>query len=222
MKASRRPLSRTIAAGFLLAMVLPSPSIAAITLYTDKSAFLAALAPGYYTEADLANNPSQPTYSGSGFSFVMSDVGDFAGAPPGGNDLTTTTDTASLNFAFGSGIKAFGAYFYSSDDGGDFANGNIEIKVKNGLEQTYATPGNAPSPTSATSFYGFIADTELTTASVKTLSSTPGALRYPTVGTVIVGTTGGGSTPAPAPLPLLGAAAAFGASRRLRRRLMVR
>lgn len=196
--------------------------MAAITLYTNKASFLAALAPGFYEETDLNNNPSQPNYSGNGFGYVMSDVGDFAGAPPGGTDLTTITDTASLNFAFNPGIKAFGAYFYSSNDGGNFAIGDIEIKVNNGLEQVYATPANAPSPSSSTSFYGFISDTNFTTASVKTLSSVPGNLRYPTVGSVIVGTTGGGSTPAPAPAPLLGAVAAFGASRRLRRRLLVR
>jgi len=209
----------SVAAGLVLVAALPLPSMAAITLYTNKASFLTALTPGFYEETDLANNPSQPNYSGSGFAYVMSDVGDFMGATASG-DLTTTADTASLNFTFNAGIKAFGAYFYSSNEDGNFAIGDIEIKVNNGSEQVFATPTDAPSPTSSTSFYGFISDTNLSTASIKTLSSTSGNLRYPTVGSVIVGTTGGGPTPAPVPVPLLGAAAAFGASRRLRRRLV--
>ncbi len=71
-------------------------------------------------------------------------------------------------------------------------------------------------PNSATTFYGFISDMDLSDA---TLTVNP-ISRYVTAGTVIVGTTASPPVAAPGPLPLFGAAAAFGWSRRLRRRLV--
>ncbi len=70
-------------------------------------------------------------------------------------------------------------------------------------------------PASTTTFYGFISDSLLTDATI-TLDVDYSV----TAGTVIVGTTASAPVAAPGPLPLFGAAAAFGWSRRLRRRLV--
>ena len=168
----------------------------------------------------MGGAPSCPSYSGNGYSYAVS-TNDTPLAI--GSDLSTGAPGIPIAFTFGSGIKAFGGYFYNTNDNLDVVTAPIRIQVNDGGAFTYTTPTNGPNPDSATSFYGFISDSNLTSASVTATASPSGCLGnclYTTVGSVIVGTTGGGSTPAPAPVPLLGAAAAFGASRRLRRRLI--
>ena len=193
------------------------PASAAITTYTSRAAFEAALASPYYLESDMGGAPS---YSGNGYSYVV-DTNDNPLAV--GTDLSTGDPGIPITFTFGSGIKAFGGYFYNTNDSSVVVSARIGIQVNDGGAFTYTTPADGPNPGSATSFYGFISDSNLINASVTAIASPLNCTNnclYPTVGSVIVGTTGGGSTPAPAPLPLLGAAAAFGASRRLRRRLV--
>lgn len=198
------------------------PAYGAITTYTDRAAFLASLAPGYYEEPDMAG--SYEFYSGGAFSYeVNASSSPFPG--PNLTDQSTSVGGGPITFLnFGTGIKAFGGYFYNVNDDNNVADSPIQIQLNDATSFTYTTPGNGPNPDSATSFYGFISDSNLISASVTAITSPEGCTDtclYPTVGSVIVGTTGAGSTPAPAPVPLLGAAAAFGASRRLRRRLMV-
>ena len=86
---------------------------------------------------------------------------------------------------------------------------SLQISLNGGSFVTTETPS------SATTFYGFISDSLLTDATI-----TRGSDHYVTAGTVIVGTTASAPVAAPGPLPLFGAAAAFGWSRRLRRRLV--
>jgi hypothetical protein len=81
---------------------------AAITEYTNKAAFEAALAPGAYTETQMYDK--YPNYSGgSGFSYTVGATGGRYKA--GANDLSTYNSPSTLTFSFGSGIKAFGGYF---------------------------------------------------------------------------------------------------------------
>jgi hypothetical protein len=193
------------------------PASAAITTYTSRAAFEAALASPYYLESNMGGAPS---YSGNGYSYAVDTNNDPYAL---GNDLSTGVAGGAISFIFGPTIKAFGGYFYNTNYSGDVVSAPIRIQVNDGGAFTYTTPTNGPNPDSATSFYGFISDSNLINASVTAIASPLNCTNnclYPTVGSVIVGTTGGGSTPAPAPLPLLGAAAAFGASRRLRRRLI--
>jgi len=195
------------------------PASAAITTYTSRAAFEAALASPYYLESNMGGAPS---YSGNGYSYAVDTNNDPYAI---GNDLSTGVAGGAISFIFGPSIKAFGGYFYNTNDDGDVVSAPIRIQVNDGGAFTYTIPADGPSPGSATSFYGFISNSNLTSASVTAIGSPSGCspevnCLYPTVGSVIVGTTGSGSTPAPAPVPLLGAAAAFGASRRLRRRLV--
>lgn len=205
------------------ALVATEPVHAAITAYTDRAAFLANLAPGYYEETGMAG--AYPNYSGGAFTYeVNASNTPFPG--PNSSDLSTTTGGGPITFlSFSPGIKAFGGYFYNVNYDNIVAASPIQIQLNDGSSFTYTTPTDGANPSSATSFYGFISDSSLISASVTATTSPVGCTEdclYPTVGSVIVGTTGGGSTPAPAPAPLLGAVAAFGASRRLRRRLLVR
>jgi hypothetical protein len=181
---------------------------AAITEYVNKAAFEAALAPGAYTETQMYNN--YPNYSGgSGFSYTVGATG--GRYKIGANDLATLNSApTTLTFSFGSGIKAFGGYFYVTDFFGDFVATPLQISLNSNSFTTTKTP------TSTTTFYGFISDTDLTNAIIT--KNVDG--EFVTAGTVIVGTPASAPVAAPGPLPLFGAAAAFGWSRRLRRRLV--
>jgi hypothetical protein len=211
----------TIAVATATFIAAAGPASAAITTYTSRTDFEAALASPSYLEPNMGGASS---YSGNGYSYAV----DTNSSPFAlGNDLSTGVPGGAVTFTFGPAIKAFGGYFYNTNDNGDVVSAPIGIQVNDGGAFTYTTPADGPSPGSATSFYGFISDSNLINASVTAISSgSPSGCAgastclYSTVGSVIVGTNGGGPTPAPAPLPLLGAAAAFGASRRLRRRLV--
>ncbi len=197
------------------------PVYGAITTYTDRTAFLASLAPGYYEEPDMAG--VYEFYSGGAFSYEAN-ASDSPFPGPISTDLSTQIPGGPITFLnFSPGIKAFGGYFYNANYDNNVVSSPIQIQLNDGTPFTYTTPADGPNPGSATSFYGFISNSSLISASVTATASPSGCSSnclYTTVGSVIVGTTGGGSTPAPAPVPLLGAAAAFGASRRLRRRLI--
>ena len=181
---------------------------AAITEYTNKAAFEAALAPGAYTETQMYGK--YPNYSGgSGFSYTAAATAGSYNISP--NDLTTSGSVPStLTFSFGSGIKAFGGYFYVSDHTDSVVSSSLQIRLNSNSFATTKTP------TSTTTFYGFISDMDLTDATI----AVNVVNEFATAGTVIVGTTASAPVAAPGPLPLFGTAAAFGWSRRLRRRLV--
>ena len=97
--------------GSALVLGMAPAAEAAITAYSDKAAFEAALAPGAYTETQMYD--SYPSYAGgSGFSYT---VGASGGASRiGASDLmSSSSDPSNLVFNFGSGIKAFGGYLYN-------------------------------------------------------------------------------------------------------------
>ena len=190
-----------------LVVALAPSAQAAITTYSDRAAFEAALAPGAYTETQMENQ--YPNYSGgSSFSYAATTSG--LPVPVGIDDLTTgDRNPSTIDFAFGSGIKAFGGYFYNNDSSGNFIGGPFTISLNGG------TAFFSETSTSATTFYGFISDDDLVDALISVANT-----HYATAGTVIVGTTASAPVAAPGPLPLFGAAAAMGWSRRLRRRLI--
>lgn len=175
---------------------------AGIVSFTSKADFEAALDPGAYTEPQMFN--MYPNYVGSGFSYTASATSD---SYDNSGDLSTSqspTSPGSIVFHFGSGINAFGGYFYNTNFDESINSLPLVFDLNNGAFVTTVT-----SP-SSTTFYGFISDTNFITAKIS-------SDRYPVAGTVIVGSV----TPVPGPLPLLGAGAAFGLSRRLRRRQAV-
>jgi hypothetical protein len=175
---------------------------AGIVSFTSKADFEAALDPGAYTEPQMFN--MYPNYAGSGFSYTASAT---SGSYDISGDLSTNqspSSPGSIVLNFGSGINAFGGYLYNTNSNGSINSLPLTFDLNNGAFVTTATSPNS------TTFYGFISDTNFITAKIS-------SNRYPVAGTVIVGSV----TPVPGPLPLLGAGAAFGLSRRLRRRQAV-
>jgi hypothetical protein len=181
-----------------LSVALVRPANAAIVKYTNRAAFEAALQPGFYSEPQMVNN--YPSYSGNGFSYVGSaSVGPYAV----GADLSTQGgDPSVITFDFGPQIKAFGGYFYVTDEPGNFTVSNFQISLNSGAS-IYSELS-----TSDTSFYGFVSDAVFSNAQISVAT-----LNYATAGSVIVG------TPVPGPLPVVGAASAFAFTRRLRQRV---
>jgi hypothetical protein len=123
----------------------------------------------------------------------------------GANDLMSgNADPSFRVFNFSTGIKAFGGYFYAVD----YLDNAVPVSLQVSLNGSSFVITETPA--SATIFYGFISDSVLTYATI-TRSSDFSV----TAGNVIVGTTASAPAPAPGSLPLFGAAAAFGWSRRL-------
>ena len=112
---------------------------------------------------------------------------------------TNGRNPSTLTFSFGSGIKAFGGYFYNTNFPGNFVGGLFTIAFNGG------TASFSETSTSATTFYGFISDDDLVDALISVANTD-----FATAGTVIVGTTASAPVAAPGPLPLFGAAAAMG------------
>lgn len=110
---------------------------AAITEYTNKAAFEAALAPGAYTETLIYDK--YPNYSGgSGFSYTADAA---AGPYRIGDDLSTFDHSPStLTFSFDSGIKAFGGYFYVTDLSENFVATPLQISLNSNSFATTKTP----------------------------------------------------------------------------------
>ncbi|MCX5951451.1 MAG: hypothetical protein NT158_09955 [Cyanobacteria bacterium] len=162
---------------------------AAITPYSNRAAFEAALVPGAYTETQMY--PNYPNYSGgSGFSYTATTSG--LDSPLVGVDDLTTGDSnpSTIDIVFGPGIKAFGGYFYNNDPSGSFIGGPFTISLNGG------TAIFSETSMSTTTFYGFISDADLVDALISVANTD-----YATAGSVIVGTT---PSPVPGSLPLLG------------------
>lgn len=195
-----------------LLLASAATSHAAITLYTDKAAFTAALS-GYYEELDMYNqyNLNSGAFSGNGFSYSIT-------VDPAADGILSTQENSqditpkggppsSLTFQFGQFINAFGGNFYANNEDGSFVSQPVTITLAT------ASTSQAFSLTPSTytqSFFGFISGDRYLTSAIVSVAST----NFPAAGDVIVGSV-------PAPLPLAGAAALFHASRRIRRRIHV-
>ena len=173
---------------------------AGIVSFTSKSDFEAALDPGAYTEPQMYSK--YPNYAGSGFSYTASAEG---GGYPVEGDLSTSGAQGTIAFNFGSGINAFGGYFYNTNLNTTLNTLPLAFSFDSGV---FVTTGSSPS---STTFYGFISDTDFANAVIS-------SGQFPVAGTVIVGSSTPPTPAVPGPLPLFGAGAAFGLSRRLRRR----
>ncbi len=192
--------------GALVGGMAPS-SHAAITTYTTKADFLNALQPGYYSQSNMGDN--YPNYVGgidNSFNYrALVTTGIAVAIPPNSNLSTSQRNPSTIDFFFGPNIKAFGGYFYG--------NNFLGAEVDSAIDFTLAFPSGIFAETlnslSNTSFFGFISDEPLNSAVI----SIPSA-NFVAAGTVIVG-----NTPVPGAFPVVGIAAAFGWSRRLRQRL---
>ncbi len=207
-----------VIAGALIVLSSP-PSRAAVITYTDRNAFLAALSSSAtdnyndltagYVSSPLNRSISGYDYNAVGLILLSSDYGskilwngvngDFYGA---------NGDIMTLNFTAGS-PTAVGGYFFNFDSSNPI---NYVVTVT-------AYPGAIAQSTvtsSSTNFFGWIDDsgTPFTSLVIKPGSSDA----YPTVDDLILGQAAPPPSPAevPGPLPVMGAAAAFTISRRLR------
>ena len=104
--------------------------------------------------------------------------------------------------------------------GGYFFNTDISFNIINGAIAVTANPGASVQSvvtSSATSFFGWLDDSGTPFTSLVIVPATGGSTAYPAVDDLVLGQAVPASVPGP--LPLMGAATAFGFSRRLRSRI---
>jgi hypothetical protein len=192
------------------------PVRAAIVTYTDRDAFLAALSSSSTDNYnDLTTGfPSSPlsrTISGYTYDAVATNGLHIGSA--GGSQVLSTDDNESLTLNFTAGAPtAVGGYFFNIDDSLNLLNRVITVTVNPGASAQSVVTG------SATNFFGWLDDSGTPFTS---LVIAPGAGGFPAAFATVDDLVLGRAAPAsvPGPLPLIGAATAFGFSRRLRSRI---
>jgi hypothetical protein len=211
MKTNRSVLAAVVVGALIAAASCPAQ--AAIITYTDRNAFLAALSSSSTDNYnDLNDNQFYASPLNRGITDYTYDLtaseGLFVGTV-NGSKVLSTNGLGILTLAFTAGAPtAVGGYFYNTD---------IDFNVINGVITVTASPGASTQTAvtaSATNFFGWLDDGGTPFTS---LVITPGAGGYATVDDLILGQAPPASVPGP--LPLLGAAAAFRLSRRLRSRI---
>lgn len=209
MKANKGVLPAVFAGTLIAAASFPAQ--AAIITYTDRNAFLAALSSsstdnyndlnGFY-DSPIGRTVPDYTYDATASDGLYVDSAN-------GSQVLSTNDLTPLTLAFTSGAPtAVGSYFFNTD---------LNFNVINGVITVTASPGASTQTTttaSATNFFGWLDDGGTPFTS---LVITPAAGGFATVDDLILGQAPPASVPGP--LPLLGAAAAFRVSRRLRSRI---
>ena len=159
-------------------------SQAAITVYTDQAAFLAAgSAPGVDTYLGFSITGSTPSpinraagpYNDTGAVTTTSFFGAGTVADPW-LSTNTATDTITFN-AFPPEVFAAGGLFFGSNVSGAFAAGDITVVASdgNGSVSTQTITG-----ATQTSFRGFVSDFPLTSLTVQSVQPGGGFL-WPTV-----------------------------------------
>jgi hypothetical protein len=215
--AQARHFAQALVTGLLaLALALgAAPARAAITVYTDLASFLAAIAPGAYTEtfSGLPNTPSvvssPAAFSGGGYGFEVSAPNGLISTNIGGDKGLGLFTPATLTLGGLSGpgpVNAIGGFFFMVQGGGEALNASGALSVT-------ATTGAASArqavaaPTSLTSFVGFVSDADPFTslAAVRTSGLGTG---FVAVDDVILGAR---ATPTPTPIPVPASAALLGA-----------
>lgn len=211
--------------GFGFAVLSQSAANAAITSYTSKAAFEAALnlnGNGFYEEPDMYTIYNSPLNSGvfsqGIFSYTVSASPTIAD-PLTGSDVLSTVEgpqditpfggpnSAQLTFTFGPRINAFGGFFYPNDSGAAFVKDSISV-----VFGSSSTPYTSSPESYEASFYGFISDGDYFTNAV--LTAGDGTLYWPAAGSVIVS-----GDPVPGPSPVAAGVGFFCWSRRLRQRI---
>ena len=155
------------------------------TVYTDKSAFLAALSPGYYTETfnTLAVNTllSSPIVLNSGPNQFQASTGsgDFYNST-NGVWLSTDARSDSVNFsAFAKNPTAIGGYFFLTNTSGSPNTGTINANLNSGAATSSITTA------SSTNFIGFVSTNNTPLSSL--LLTTSATTWWVTANDVIVG-----------------------------------
>lgn len=178
--------------------------------YTTEASFLSAITGDYHLE-DFGSITSYGflggTFgsAGNGYSWTADATpgGGLYGIVPGGNGaLSTLNSTDKLRFTFtgGKAVKAFGGFFFNSDDPGNFISGDITIDTGSG---TYTI-----STSNTTTFLGWVGSAALVSATVEGDNNTV----FPSADHVYVG------QPVPEPFTMALALGGLGVAAARRRR----
>ena len=163
----------------LLALAASLPA-ADFTVYTDKTAFLAAVSPSYYTDTfDSLNGAyaSPMTLHSGAEQFVAQATG---GIFAGNGWFSTNNAIATVNFtSFAGSPTAIGGYFFITDTGFNILNGIINANLNSGAATFSVTTS------SSTNFIGFVS-TQNTPITLLSLNTT-GANAFVTVNDLVVG-----------------------------------
>ena len=190
------------------------PVQAAVITYTDRAAFLAALSSsstdnyndlnGFYTSPLSRTIP--------GYIYDAAATGGLYIGAAGGSQVLSSNNPVPLVLNFANGAPtAVGGYFFNTDISFNIINGAIAVTANPGASvQSVVT-------SSATSFFGWLDDSGTPFTSLVIVPATGGSTAYPAVDDLVLGQAVPASVPGP--LPLMGAATAFGFSRRLRSRI---
>jgi len=122
----------------------------------------------------------------------------------------TANDVLTLNFATGA-PTAVGGYFFATDISVNLLNRSITVTANPGASTQSVVTG------SATNFFGWLDDSGTPFTSLAIVTNTGAPFSWPTADDLVLGKAAPASVPGP--LPLMGAATAFGFSRRLRSRI---
>lgn len=204
---------------FALFMLTAAMAHGAITTYTDRTAFLAALS-GTTFENDFQTMPtsavgSPRSFSGNGFGYQISAINGLIGIDIGGDiSIAAVSGNMALNVInLTGGVTAVGGYFFFDANTTTSLTGAGTVTANNGVDP--AAVMNVTAPTSLTGFFGFISDNGAI-MSVSLLKTSGGGA--PDLDDLIVGTAATGSpVPEPATWSLFGVAGlAIGLQRRRR------
>lgn len=210
MHSPSAPLRAALFSFPLVALVvLSSPQRAhAQKAYTSANTFLSSVLPGYYDETFTGNVGSASSYP-----FLTNGFGYTVTAGTGkvyrsGDEMETSSANTPLTFTFTTGnITAVGGNFYKTDVANNFSASAVTVTVyylDGTHDATTYTPG------SKNAFRGVTSDTPITSL----VFSAPGANKYASVGSLVVGSEG----PEPGALALLSAGALPLAGAAIRRR----
>jgi hypothetical protein len=166
----------------------PDPKIIA---FSNKTAFLATISPGYYAENFDSLGPFNAlgplvSFSGSGFSYDASaPFGLFGIVIEGGdNALSTNTPFDSVRLTFTSGnARAVGGDFFHSGFFGGLVPGEVIVTLNDGTTEV------VPRDFAKSIFRGFIARPGLSITSLEVIGLVSNGVEFvfPTVNNLIVG-----------------------------------
>jgi len=190
------------------------PAQAAVITYTDRAAFLAALSSSStdnYNDLD-GFYASLISRTITGYTYDAEATGGLFTSNVNGSQALSTNNPVPLTLAFTAGAPtAVGGYFFNTD---------INFNVLNRVITVTANPGASAQSVvtgSATNFFGWLDDSGTPFTSLVIEPGVGSPATYATVDDLVLGQAGAASVPGP--LPLMGAATAFGFSRRLRSRI---
>ncbi|MEI8252040.1 MAG: hypothetical protein WCF98_12800 [Synechococcus sp. ELA057] len=212
MKLSKSIIHSAVISASIVAASLPAR--AAIVTYTDRAAFLAALSsssPDDYNDLNgFYASPLSRTITG--YTYDAAATGGLYIDNVNGSKALSTNSSVPLTLAFTAGAPtAVGGYFYNTDFSLNVFNRVITVTANPGASAQSVVTG------SATNFFGWLDDSGTPFTSLVIEPGVGIPVTYATVDDLVLGQAAPASVPGP--LPLIGAATAFGFSRRLRSRI---